>query len=138
MRCLFTMFAEDVGLMKKGSFVRLLEDYRETPDKLHLALTDLWRCMNTGGFSPMLRTDLLRFNGGLFKDASAIEVTGDDLALLLLAAEHEWQNVEPAIFGTLLERALDPPARHRLGAPPPPPPSLAPPVVAPALPPPTP
>src|SRR3546814_9533359 len=79
--------------MKKGSFVRLLEDYRETPDKLHLALTDLWRCMNTGGFSPMLRTDLLRFNGGLFKDASAIEVTGDDLALLLLAAEHEWQNV---------------------------------------------
>src|SRR3546814_12733940 len=89
MRCLFTMFAEDVGLMKKGSFVRLLEDYRETPDKLHLALTDLWRCMNTGGFSPMLRTDLLRFNGGLFKDASAIEVTGDDLALLLLAAEHE-------------------------------------------------
>src|SRR3546814_4560406 len=28
MRCLFTMFAEDVGLMKKGSFVRLLEDYR--------------------------------------------------------------------------------------------------------------
>src|SRR3546814_748725 len=98
MRCLFTMFAEDVGLMKKGSFVRLLEDYRETPDKLHLALTDLWRCMNTGGFSPMLRTDLLRFNGGLFKDASAIEVTGDDLALLLLAAEHEWQNVEPAIL----------------------------------------
>src|SRR3546814_16428035 len=68
MRCLFTMFAEDVGLMKKGSFVRLLEDYRETPDKLHLALTDLWRCMNTGGFSPMLRTALLRFNGGLFKE----------------------------------------------------------------------
>src|SRR3546814_11534363 len=64
----------------------------------------------------MLRTDLLRFNGGLFKDASAIEVTGDDLALLLLAAEHEWQNVEPAIFGTLLERALDPQERHRLGA----------------------
>src|SRR3546814_12659697 len=101
--------------MKKCSFVRLLEDYRETPDKLHLALTDLWRCMNTGGFSPMLRTDLLRFNGGLFKDASAIEVTGDDLALLLLAAQHEWQNVEPAIFGTLLERALDPPERNRLG-----------------------
>src|SRR3546814_10666700 len=72
--------------------------------------------MNTGGFSPMLRTDLLRFNGGLFKDASAIEVTGDDLALLLLAAEHEWQNVEPAIFGTLLELALDPQERHRLGA----------------------
>src|SRR3546814_9052800 len=46
----------------------------------------------------------------------AIEVTGDDLALLLLAAEHEWQNVEPAIFGTLLERALDPQERHRLGA----------------------
>jgi hypothetical protein len=31
MRCLFTMFAEDVGLLPKGSFTDLLESLRETP-----------------------------------------------------------------------------------------------------------
>lgn len=28
----------------------------------------------------------------------------------------QWKDVEPAIFGTLLERALDPAERHQLGA----------------------
>jgi len=32
------------------------------------------------------------------------------------AAALEWRHVEPAIFGTLLERALDPAERHKLGA----------------------
>jgi hypothetical protein len=32
------------------------------------------------------------------------------------AAECDWSGVEPAIFGTLLERALDPKERHALGA----------------------
>ena len=32
------------------------------------------------------------------------------------AARADWRDVEPAIFGTLLERALDPVERHKLGA----------------------
>jgi hypothetical protein len=32
------------------------------------------------------------------------------------AATQEWKAVEPAIFGTLLQRALDPGERHKLGA----------------------
>ncbi|WP_299616975.1 DNA methyltransferase [Pelagibius sp.] len=116
MRCLFTMFAEDVGLLKRESFVSLLEEYRGSANKLHLALIDLWKRMNEGGFSPVLRDDVLRFNGALFKDASAIEITEDDLHLLIIAAQRAWQDVEPAIFGTLLEHALDPRERHRLGA----------------------
>ncbi len=116
MRCLFTMFAEDVGLLKRESFVGMLKEYRGNAGKLHLALVDLWKRMNEGGFSPILREDVLRFNGGLFQSAEAIEITEDDLDLLIIAAQREWQNVEPAIFGTLLERALDPRDRHRLGA----------------------
>lgn len=40
----------------------------------------------------------------------------DDVGLQLLPAEYDWADVEPAIFGALLERALDPAERHRLGA----------------------
>ena len=38
------------------------------------------------------------------------------MTYLLRAARANWTEVEPAIFGTLLERALDPTERHALGA----------------------
>jgi len=38
------------------------------------------------------------------------------LGLLIEAATADWKQVEPAIFGTLLERALDKRQRHKLGA----------------------
>ncbi len=59
---------------------------------------------------------LLRFNGHFFRDAEALPLTGDDIAILAEAAEANWQDVEPTIFGTLLTRALDREERHRLGA----------------------
>ncbi|MBL8428674.1 MAG: class I SAM-dependent DNA methyltransferase, partial [Dechloromonas sp.] len=40
----------------------------------------------------------------------------EQLALLIEAGERQWRDVEPAIFGTLLERALNPIERHKLGA----------------------
>ena len=116
MRCLFTMFAEDVGLLKASSFTSLLQEYKVQADKVHFPLERLWQDMNKGGFSPDLRADVLKFNGGLFKDATALPITEDDLTWLTIAAERDWKDVEPAIFGTLLESALDPRDRHRLGA----------------------
>jgi hypothetical protein len=72
--------------------------------------------MNTGGFSAALTTDLKRFNGGLFKEADALPLSEIQLSLLIDAAQKDWREVEPAIFGTLLERALDKRQRHKLGA----------------------
>jgi len=116
MRCLFTMFAEDVGLVAQDSFRALLERYRGRADRVHLTLTQLWREMDAGGFSPILEQDLKRFNGGLFRNAEAIQLDEDELKLLIVAAGRDWRNVEPAIFGTLLEQALDEHERHKLGA----------------------
>ncbi len=116
MRCLFTMFAEDVGLLKRESFVELLREYQGKAGQIHHALSQLWQQMNLGGFSPILRDDVLRFNGALFKSAEAMEIDEDELGWLIIAAQRDWKDVEPAIFGTLLERALDPVERHRLGA----------------------
>ncbi len=72
--------------------------------------------MNTGGFSAALKARLRRFNGGLFAETTALPLDADQHALLLEAASADWRDVEPAIFGTLLERALDPRERHKLGA----------------------
>jgi len=116
MRCLFTMFAEDVGLLMRNSFTNLLESLRDTPDHFIPMVEELWQKMNSGGFSTTLRTNILQFNGGLFSDGEALPLTRDQLCLLIEAAKADWRDVEPAIFGTLLERALDPVERHKLGA----------------------
>lgn len=112
------MFAEDTGLIPKTSFTGMLGQYR-TPELLEFlpdALTNLWRTMDTGGFSSDLKARLRRFNGKLFHDATALPLTADQAKLLLQSARADWTEVEPAIFGTLLERALDPKERHSLGA----------------------
>jgi len=116
MRCLFTMFAEDVGLLPERSFTGLLESYRGNLHAFPKALESLWATMDEGGFEPGLRTDVQEFNGGLFAEHGALPVSEPQLELLIQAAEADWSEVEPAIFGTLLERALDPRERHKLGA----------------------
>jgi hypothetical protein len=119
MRCLFTMFAEDVELIPKKSFSKLLAEYADTAEArayLPEALASLWATMDKGGFSPALRTKVRHFNGKLFHDATALPLNADQVALLQQAAAADWTLVEPAIFGTLLERALDPKERHSLGA----------------------
>lgn len=116
MRCLFTMFAEDVKLLPEGSFTKLLEDMKATPEKFRFALQDLWEKMNTGGYTGTINEVVKRFNGGLFAEPTAIELLPDEIHELFVAARRDWRDVEPAIFGTLLERALDKRDRHKLGA----------------------
>ncbi len=116
MRCLFSMFAEDVDLIPRESFTKLLKKLRGHPEHAQPSLQGLWETMDTGGFSQVLMQDLKRFNGGLFKEADALPLDNLQLGLLIEAAEADWRQVEPAIFGTLLERALDKRQRHKLGA----------------------
>ncbi|KKN62822.1 hypothetical protein LCGC14_0508290, partial [marine sediment metagenome] len=116
MRCLFTMFAEDVGLLPKDSFVALLERMKETPQHFVPALESLWAVMDTGGYAPHLNATVKRFNGALFKRRAALPLDGEAIHEMWVAARRDWSEVEPAIFGTLLERALDKRERSKLGA----------------------
>ena len=116
MRCLFTMFAEDVGLLPKQGFERLLGEMVDTPQHFAPALEGLWRTMNEGGYTHELRATIKRFNGTLFRKRKAIALEKDEIRELHIAAGHDWRDVEPAIFGTLLERALDKKERSKLGA----------------------
>ncbi len=119
-RCLFSMFAEDVALIPKGAFSELLRSLKEAPEQFAPMVGELWRAMDKGEFSIAIRAALPRFNGKLFKSPEAgslvLPVTKQHIQLLIEAAKADWTQVEPAIFGTLLERALDPQERHALGA----------------------
>ncbi len=116
-RCLFTMFAEDVGLLPEKSFVQLLEKVKDSPAGFPIMLQTLWKDMAKGtDFSTVLLSAIPHFNGGLFEDCTAFPLRQDQIALLIHAAKSDWSAVEPAIFGTLVERALDARERHKLGA----------------------
>jgi len=114
MRCVFTFFAEDVELLPSKLFERSLERWRKEPDRFAKGLERLWDAMNTGDDWGEYR--LARFNGGLFAESHVPNLFKDEIELLHQAARFDWGEVDPSIFGTLLESALTPEERHKLGA----------------------
>jgi methylase of polypeptide subunit release factors len=56
------------------------------------------------------------FNGGLFDSNEALQLAGTEINTLLEVSRLNWALIEPAIFGTLFERGLDPDQRAQLGA----------------------
>ena len=116
-RSLFTMFAEDVGLLPEDGFKNLLARVKESPRGFPVLVSALWKEMATGTqYSALLFKEIACFNGGLFENTTALPLSAAQLAMLTDAAATDWSAVEPSIFGTLLTRALDSRERHKLGA----------------------
>ncbi|MGH2615702.1 MAG: class I SAM-dependent DNA methyltransferase, partial [Thermomicrobiales bacterium] len=111
---LFCLFAEDVGLLPKGVFTDLLAYSAKYPDDFPAQVQALLEAMRDGGSVAYKR--VARFNGGLFAQIDVVPLTKDELRGLASAATLDWGSVEPAIFGTLFERSLDPGKRAQLGA----------------------
>jgi hypothetical protein len=116
MRMLFTMFAEDVQLLPKDCFKDLLKDCAQKPEIFPGMMEDLWKAMDEGGFTATIREKVKKFNGEFFKNRKALKLAREEIGELVAAANHDWKDVEPAIFGTFLEQALDPTDRRKLGA----------------------
>jgi hypothetical protein len=116
-RCLFTMFAEDIGLLPDGGFQQLLDRVKAEPQGFTILISKLWQEMATGTqYSALLFREIAHFSGGLFEDTTALPLSAAQITMLADAAATDWSGVEPSIFGTLLTRALDPRERHKLGA----------------------
>jgi type II restriction/modification system DNA methylase subunit YeeA len=115
MRLLFCLFSEDIGLLPDKLFSRLVENNFQRPDDFTKKLRQLFAAM-AGEHGSFGEHDIAYFDGGLFSDDEAYDLTRDDLAVLALAAQLDWSSIEPAIFGTLFERSLDPDKRSQLGA----------------------
>src|SRR5216684_5688079 len=115
MRLIFCLFADSIDLLPDHLFRRMIELDKTKPATFTRKLRLLFGAMATSGssFGPH---DIHYFNGGLFADDEVFELTSSDMAVLMRAAALDWSQVEPAIFGTLFERGLDPGKRSQLGA----------------------
>ena len=104
-RLVFCMFAEDARLLPSGLFSRAIRAVEKRPEEASAQLGDLFAKMSKGGFFGA--DEIHWFNGGLFDDATVLPLDSDDLKLIGdTADEHDWSEIDPAIFGNLFEQAL--------------------------------
>ena len=113
-KLIFAMFAEDIGILPGKLFTRLVESVQQRSDKLSDKLQQLFSAMKSGGDFGV--DEVPWFNGGLFDDQDALPLDTDSVKQLLSCCRLDWSDIEPAIFGTLFERGLDPSKRSQLGA----------------------
>ena len=113
-RIIFCLYAEDSGLLPEGLFTSIMYDNRERPDLCNQAITGLFEKMAGGGMFGA--KEIAWFNGDLFRADTPIELSPVALQRLGEACAQNWRSIEPSIFGTLFERALDASKRAQTGA----------------------
>lgn len=113
MKVLFALFAEDIHLLPAELMSQSIKQAIFKPSEFAGRTRALFRAMKTGDYFGMEK--IPHFNGWLFNDDEVLALTVDELQFLAEAAKLDWSQVEPAIFGTLFERSLDPAKRAQLG-----------------------
>jgi type II restriction/modification system DNA methylase subunit YeeA len=113
-RIVFCLFAEDVGLLPKELFSRIVERSNRDPQRLSKLIGQLFDAMTAGGDFGL--DEIRHFNGNLFTESPVLELTPTEIDAVREAGSQDWSAVDPSIFGTLFERGLDPDKRAQLGA----------------------
>lgn len=119
-KLVFCLFAEDVELLPQlqhhGIFSHIVEETRfdVTADRFMRYIQQLFEAMASGG--DLFMKTIRYFNGSLFEDTAVEPLSQQARSKLADACRLNWSSVEPAIFGTLFERSLDPAKRAQLGA----------------------
>ena len=110
----FCLYAEDARLLPEGLFTRIVARNFREPETFDGAIRSLFGQMATGGFSGA--DAIAHFNGDLFNVVDTVELSTVALQRLGEACAQNWRDIEPSIFGTLFERALDASKRAQTGA----------------------
>lgn len=113
-RLVFCMFAEDVELLPKDYFTKMLRHAATDAEAFEGYCRTLFGTMHKGGLIGFEKIEW--FNGGLFDSDDALPLEKADIAEVLEAARLDWADIDPSLMGTLFERGLDPDKRSQLGA----------------------
>ena len=110
----FCLYSEDAGLLPDGLFSRIVTQHYRDPADFDEAIRGLFGAMGAGRFYGPDR--VAHFNGDLFNTVDTVELSTVALQRLGEACKSNWRDIEPSIFGTLFERALDASKRAQTGA----------------------
>jgi type II restriction/modification system DNA methylase subunit YeeA len=113
-RIVFCFFAEDTGLLPKNVVADIFKSGVDDPEHFSETLEDLFAVMASGG--RFGKDKIKYFNGHLFEEATVFQLNEKEIGALAIAAEADWQFIQPSIMGNLFERGLDPNQRAQIGA----------------------
>ena len=102
----FCLFGKNVSLLHDHLLARLVQKAHGDPGIFARLLTDLFQAMAHGGEFGV--ASVHHFNGQLFSDAEVLALTSKKLDRIHFVTDLNWSAIDPSIFGTLVERALDP------------------------------
>ncbi|MDO5654628.1 MAG: class I SAM-dependent DNA methyltransferase [Flavobacteriaceae bacterium] len=118
-RLLFCFFAEDTGIFEKESiFSDSIANYtREDGSDVDVFFTDLFKRLNTkDGNFPAYVSDFPYVNGGLFQDDIICpKFSRKSREILLNCGNLNWDEINPDIFGSMIQAVADPIERSDLG-----------------------
>lgn len=120
-RLIFCMFAEDVGIFPENQFSRAIFTHAgDKGEEAHGVLISAFQAMNLPKNKrsdlPAWSHDLEYVNGGLFAgtiDAPRFDVIA--FRYLREACDLDWREINPDIFGSMIQSVADPKARSELG-----------------------
>ncbi|MDZ4746825.1 MAG: DNA methyltransferase [bacterium] len=122
-RILFCLFADDTGIFPRDSFVAFLESKtREDGIGFGSQIIEFFQILNTPveKRAKNLDEELAVFpfvNGSLFSESLPVPTFDSTTRLQLLeCAYFNWQNVSPAVFGSMFQSVMNDVERRNLGA----------------------
>lgn len=119
LQSVWAMFAEDLAMLPSHVFTRVLDELLANPGRSSRDdLGQLFAYLNEPSDRPTegLYAGTPYANGSLFARPARVHLDREELELLRRACESSWRNVEPAIFGALLQGALGRERQWALGA----------------------
>lgn len=120
LQCVWAMFAEDLHMLPSHVFTRVVQELQADPSRSSADdLGRLFEILATKGPRPEHGTyaGTPYANGSLFTKPARVHLEAEEVEVLARAAgEFNWRNVEPAIFGGLLQGALGRERQWALGA----------------------
>ena len=119
LQCVWCLFAEDLGQIPEHGFMRILDELIVQPHHSSAdELGQLFDWLNRPGDRPEhgLYAGTPYANGGLFENPAHVHLSVEELKHLRDAAQFQWRDVQPSIFGSLLEGGLGHDQQWRLSA----------------------
>jgi hypothetical protein len=120
-RVLFCMFAEDTGIIADEVFTATLEENTKVDGSdVDQVLARVFEAMNLkiadrGDFPAFVRA-YPYVNGGLFRDQTPVPIfSRKSRRILIDACQLDWAEINPDIFGSMIQGVVDPDKRGELG-----------------------
>ncbi|MBQ0048291.1 MAG: class I SAM-dependent DNA methyltransferase [Prevotellaceae bacterium] len=120
-RLLFCFFAEDTGIFPSNSFTRAIKQFTHDATNVKDVLEQLFRFMGgkpirMGMMQTYCNNNFAYVGGGLFERETYIPMLSNKARQIIIdSGELDWENINPDIFGSMIQAVVNPDVRANQG-----------------------